>query len=320
MLALRGLPPLTRGAPPSTLMVNIGKLCNLACRHCHVESSPARTVENMSATTVARVLQLLAASPSVTTVDVTGGAPELNPHFRSLVSGARALGRGVISRCNLTVLQLEGQHDTPAFLAEHGVRVIASLPSTDAPTVERQRGAGVWEGSLAGLRALNAAGYGREGGALALDLVYNPAGARLPPPQVDVEREFREALLGVHGIRFRSLLTLTNMPVKRFADDLVKSGEYEAYMGLLAVNFNSANVPDVMCRSTLSVSWDGRLFDCDFNQALDVPLGAEAAATLWSVSSFTAWGGACIATTKACFGCTAADGSSCGGALAQAKK
>ena len=261
MLRMRGL-ALAR-APVTTVMVNIGKLCNLACRHCHVESSPSRTVENMASSTVSRVLALLAASPSVRTLDVTGGAPELNPNFQRLVAGARTLGLACNTRCNLTVLQLPGQGGTPAFLASQRVRVIASLPSTDAPTLERQRGAGVWEGSLAGLRALNAVGFGVPGSGLELDLVYNPAGARLPPPQAELEGEFKSALLTAHGLHFGRLLTLTNMPIKRFADDLVKSAQYEAYMGLLASNFNPAAVPELMCRGTLSVGWDGRLWDCE---------------------------------------------------------
>ena len=329
MLSLRGLPPLAR-APVTTVMVNVGKLCNLACRHCHVEAGPARTVENMGARAAARLLALLEASPGLTTLDVTGGAPELNPHFRSLVAGARALGLAVISRCNLSVLLLPGQEGTPAFLAAHGVRVIASLPATTAPVVDRQRGAGVWADSLRGLALLGAQGYGARP-ELALDLIYNPAGARLPPPQEEVEAQFREALLRDHGLRFNRLLTLANMPVKRFADDLQRSGEYEAYMGLLATTFNPDAVPALMCRSTVSVAWDGSLFDCDFNQALAVPLppcrGAAAGApppTIFTVESFTREGatpvpaGARIATTKACFGCTAGSGSSCGGALAKA--
>lgn len=326
MLSLRGLPPLTR-APVRTVMVNVGKLCNLACRHCHVEAGPARTVENMGPRAAARLLALLAASPELTTLDVTGGAPELNPHFRSLVAGARALGLAVISRCNLSVLLLPGQEGTAAFLAAHGVRVIASLPATTAPVVDRQRGAGVWADSLRGLSLLGAQGYGARP-ELVLDLIYNPAGARLPPPQEEVEAQFREALLRDHGVRFNRLLTLANMPVKRFADDLARSGEYEPYMGLLAASFNPLAVPELMCRSTVSVGWDGALFDCDFNQALAVPLpcGAAAAAppTIFSIESFTRQGatpvreGAPIATTKACYGCTAGSGSSCGGALAKA--
>ncbi len=330
MLSLRGLPPLAR-APLRTVMVNVGKLCNLACRHCHVEAGPARTVENMGARTAARLLALLAASPGLSTLDVTGGAPELNPHFRALVAGARGLGLDVISRCNLSVLLLPGQEDTPAFLAAHGVRVIASLPATTAPVVDRQRGAGVWADSLRGLALLNAQGYGARP-ELALDLIYNPAGARLPPPQEELEAQFKEALLRDHGLRFNRLLTLANMPVKRFADDLARSGEYEAYMGLLATTFNPDAVPALMCRTTVSVGWDGSLFDCDFNQALAVPLpcgggggggGGEPPPTIFTIESFTREGatpvpeGARVATTKACFGCTAGSGSSCGGALAK---
>jgi radical SAM/Cys-rich protein len=260
LLAMRGLPPLARAPAPTTVMVNIGKLCNLACRHCHVESSPARTAENMDARGVQRVLALLQASPSVRTLDVTGGAPELNPHFRALVAGARGLGLAVTTRCNLTVLGLRGQEGTAAFLAAQGVRVVASLPAVAAPAVERQRGEGVWQGSLAGLRALRAAGYGA--GGHALDLVYNPPGARLPPPAAALEAEYRAALLDL-GVSFGALLAITNMPIKRFADDLVASGEYEGYMGLLCASFNPATVPELMCRGTVSVAWDGTLWDCE---------------------------------------------------------
>ena len=227
LLALRGLPPLSRSAP-TTVMVNTGKLCNLACRHCHVEAGPTRTVENMGAAAAARLLHLLRASPGLTTLDITGGAPELNPHFRALVAGAAGLGLQVITRCNLSVLLLRGQEGTPAFLAQHRARVIASLPATSAPAVDKQRGPGVWADSLRGLAALNAAGFGGEGGPQ-LDLIFNPAGARLPPPQAELELEFKAAL-AAHGVRFNKLLTLTNMPVKRFADDLVKSGEYECVL------------------------------------------------------------------------------------------
>ena len=320
-LNLRGLPPLTR-APLDTVMVNIGKLCNLACRHCHVESSPARVKEQMDARTVARLLDLLreAAPRGVTTLDVTGGAPEMNANFRDLVRGARAAGLAVTDRCNLSVLLLEGQEDTPTFLAENSVRVVASLPALDAPAVDAQRGAGAWDASLRGLRRLAAAGYGDGSAGLRLDLVYNPAGARLPPPQAELEATYRARLRDEHGLHFGSLLALANMPIRRFADDLARSGEYEAYMGLLAANFNADVVPALMCRTGINVAHDGALFDCDFNGALDEPLGG-AGGTLWTIDSLVdaAAASSAVATTKACYGCTAGDGSSCGGALAVAR-
>ena len=271
-LGARGSPaeplPLRRRAA-RTVQVNIGKLCNLACHHCHVESSPARTAENMGAAAADRVMHLLSRSPGVETLDLTGGAPELNPHFRRLVVGARALGLGVIDRCNLSVLLLPGQESTPAFLAEHGVRVIASLPDTGEKAVDAQRGAGSHGASLEGLRRLNALGYGREP-RLQLDLIANPTGLALPAPQDELERRFRAELaaapVGREPIAFSRLLTLTNMPVKRFADDLARKGQLANYVSLLAMNLNPDTLPHLMCRSTVSVDWEGRLYDCDFNQ------------------------------------------------------
>jgi radical SAM/Cys-rich protein len=309
-LAAAGLPRLARG-PTTTLQVNVGKRCDLACHHCHVESGPKRT-EALGEALAARVLALLERNPQLDTLDLTGGAPELNPHFRALVQGARALGRRVIDRCNLTVLFEPGQEDTAEFLAREGADVVASLPCYTAGNVDAQRGKRVHERSLAALRRLNALGYGA-GGGLRLDLVYNPLGPSLPPPQASLEADYRREL-GALGIRFDRLFTLTNMPIKRFARDLARRGESERYLSLLVNHFNPATVEALMCRSTLSVAYDGGLYDCDFNQALELPLRGPA--TLFDVDDVDALESLPVATAPHCFGCTAGAGSSCGGALA----
>jgi radical SAM/Cys-rich protein len=306
-----GLPPLARAAT-TTLQVNVGLRCDLACHHCHVEAGPKRT-EALDERLAARVLHVLAKNPVLDTLDLTGGAPELNPHFRTLVRGAHALGRRVIDRCNLTVLFEAGQEDTAEFLAREGVEVIASLPCYSAGNVDAQRGKRVHERSVEALRLLNALGYARPGRGLRLDLVYNPLGPSLPPPQAQLEADYRRELAAL-GIRFDRLLTLTNMPIARFARDLARRGESEAYLGLLVNHFNPATVDALMCRSTLSVAWDGALYDCDFNQALALPLGG-APASLFDFEDVGALGGRPIATATHCFGCTAGAGSSCGGAL-----
>lgn len=308
-LAEAGLAPLRRGRT-TTLQVNVGRRCDLACHHCHVEAGPKRR-EALGEALAARVLEVLARSPGVATLDLTGGAPELNPHFRGLVRGARALGRRVIDRCNLTVLFEPGQEDTADFLAREGVEVVASLPCYSADNVDAQRGKRVYERSLAALRRLNALGYG---GGLRLDLVYNPLGASLPPPQAELEADYRREL-GALGIRFDRLLTITNMPIKRFARALARRGESEAYLSLLVNHFNPATVDALMCRSTLSVAYDGQLYDCDFNQALALPLAGRRA-TLFEVDDVAALDGLPVATAPHCFGCSAGAGSSCEGALA----
>ncbi|MFO0689041.1 MAG: arsenosugar biosynthesis radical SAM (seleno)protein ArsS [Myxococcota bacterium] len=317
-LAASGLPRLHRDRI-TTLQVNVGLRCNLACHHCHVESGPKRT-ERLDERGIARVLELLARHPGIGTLDITGGAPELHPGFRDLVRGARALGRRVIDRCNLTILHEPGQEDTAAFLAREGVDVVASLPCYGPENVDAQRGRGVFEGSIRALKALNALGYGRaEGRAderapLRLDLVYNPVGAFLPPDQRELEAEYRERLAADFGLVFDRLLTLTNMPIQRFAHALARDGEYEAYMGLLVNHFDAANLAGVMCRSLVSVAHDGALYDCDFNQALGLlPPGPRR--TIFDVEDLAELEGAAIATGAHCFGCTAGAGSSCGGAL-----
>jgi len=311
-LAARGAGPLRR-APAACLQLNLGRRCDLACHHCHVEAGPTRT-EAMSPDVAERALALLERSPEVRTLDLTGGAPELHAVFRPLVEGARRLGRGVIDRCNLTVLLLPGQEDTAEFLAAHGVRVVASLPCYGPENVDAQRGRGVFARSIAALRRLNALGYGDPAGGLALDLVYNPQGASLPPPQAELEARYREELGARFGIRFGRLLTLANMPIKRFAHVLAREGREAEYMSLLVSHFNPRTVPELMCRTTVSVGFDGALHDCDFNQLLEIPLAGRAR-SVFDVDSLAELAGLPIATGPHCFGCTAGAGSSCGGSL-----
>jgi radical SAM/Cys-rich protein len=311
-----GVAPLVRG-PVSTLQVNVGKVCNQACHHCHVEAGPNRT-ESMSREVAERVLELLSQNVGVTTVDITGGAPELNPNFQWLVTEARRLGREVIDRCNLTILSEAGMTGLAEFFAEQQVHVIASLPCYQAENVEAQRGKGVFDRSIEALQRLNTLGFGRPGSNLRLDLVYNPLGASLPPSQGQLEAQYKRELGRAFGVEFHNLLTITNMPIKRFAHQLARTGEYEAYMGLLVNHFNPATVPEVMCRSLVSVGWDGRLYDCDFNQMLEIELGPSGGAkprTVWELGSLDALVGARIATAAHCFACTAGAGSSCGGTL-----
>jgi len=310
---LRGAGFELRRGPLTTLQVNVGLRCDLACHHCHVEAGPKRT-EALGEAGAARILELLAVHPTLELLDLTGGAPELNPHFRRLVSGARRLGRRVIDRCNLTVLLLPGQEDTAAFLAAEGAEIVASLPCYGPENVERQRGRGVFARSLEALRALNALGYGLPGSPLVLDLVYNPVGDALPPPQAELEARYRSELREGFGIEFHRLLTITNMPIRRFARALAREGRLESYLGLLVNHFNPATLPGLMCRSLVSVDHAGRLYDCDFNQALG--LAMPGAPTLWRGAELGALEGRAIATGRHCFGCTAGHGSSCGGALA----
>jgi len=315
-IASHGLGPLRRGRV-STLQLNIGLRCNLACHHCHVESGPKRT-ERLDRRGIERILELLACNPEVTTLDITGGAPELHPDFRDLVRGARSLGRTVIDRCNLTILFEPGQEDTDVFLAEQGVDIVASLPCYSLKNVERQRGRGVFDGSIRALKRLNALGYGQSEGrsdsGLQLDLIYNPVGAFLPPSQESLEAEFRDELGKQFGIVFNRLLTITNMPIKRFAHELHRDGQFEAYMGLLVNHFNANNVESLMCRRLISVGHDGTLYDCDFNQALEIlPPGPRR--TIFDIDDLGELEGNRISTATHCFGCTSGTGSSCSGAL-----
>ncbi|HWP65132.1 MAG TPA: arsenosugar biosynthesis radical SAM (seleno)protein ArsS [Candidatus Limnocylindria bacterium] len=307
-----GLWPLVRGKV-TTLQVNVGRLCNMACHHCHVEAGPKR-IEIMPSAVAERVALLLERNPGVEVVDLTGGAPELNPSFRWLVTEARRLRRRVIDRCNLTVLFEPGMEDLAEFMAANEVQIVASLPCYQAENVEKQRGRGAFDKSIEALRKLNGLGYGRPGSKLKLDLVYNPVGAFLPPPQAKLEAKYREELSRLFGIEFDQLLTITNMPIKRFAHLLERTGKHEAYMSLLVNHFNPRTVPELMCRSLVSVGWDGQLFDCDFNQMLEMPLGAGAR-TLWDVDALDELVGSRVAVAQHCFGCTAGAGSSCSGAL-----
>jgi radical SAM/Cys-rich protein len=297
------------------LQVNVGKLCNQACHHCHVDAGPKRT-EVMTRATAERVLELLTNSPSISELDLTGGAPELNPNFKLLVEETRAHNYSVIVRCNLTVLFEPRMEWLPDFYRDHQVHLICSLPCYSRENVEQQRGGGVFSKSIDALQRLNRLGYGRE---LKLDLVYNPIGPSLPPPQAQLEARYREELGRNFAIVFHRLLTITNMPINRFARQLRHWGKFSEYMGLLVNHFNPATVEALMCRGLVSVSWDGRLFDCDFNQMLEMPIvddSTQAPLTIWQLDDLSALSGALIATASHCFGCTAGAGSSCGGALA----
>jgi len=299
----------------STLQINVGKLCNQACHHCHVDAGPKRT-EIMSSDVARRVMQLLAASPCIETVDITGGAPELNSNFRWIVEESRRLGRHVIDRCNLTVLLEDTQNGLGEFLAAHNVEIIASLPCYTSANVDKQRGKGVFAKSIEALRKLNALGYGMPQSELKLSLGYNPVGPSLPPPQAMLEADYKQQLREKFGIEFHQLLTITNMPIHRFEEDLQRMGKHDIYMDLLKTNFNPATVNGLMCRSLVSVGYDGKLYDCDFNQMLDMQLPAtESRATIWDVHNFTNWRGHRILTGGHCFGCTASSGSSCTGSL-----
>jgi radical SAM/Cys-rich protein len=310
-LLLRSDFPPVRRAPLETLQVNLGYRCNQSCQHCHVNAGPART-ELMDRETVDCVLAVLDKT-GLRTLDLTGGAPELNPHFRDLVREARALGVHVIDRCNLTVLLEPGQEDLAQFLAAQRVEICASLPCYLEDNVETQRGKGVYGASIRVLRALNALGYGDD---LVLNLVYNPVGPALPPPQHALEAEYRRELAARFGIRFNRLLTLANMPISRFGAVLLAQGQYVAYMRLLRDNFSEPNMETLMCRRLLSVDWRGYLYDCDFNQMLDLPLpGRVGRRHISELLAAPDLAGERVATGEHCYGCTAGQGSSCGGAL-----
>lgn len=315
------LPLLTRTDFPSlrrrgvsTLQVNLGYVCNQTCQHCHVNAGPHRT-ESMDGGTVDAVIDALAALQA-RTLDLTGGAPELNPHFRRLVRAARASGVRVIDRCNLTVLFEPGQSDLATFLADQQVEITASLPCYLEENVDGQRGQGVYQRSIQALQQLNALGYGH-GGARVLNLVYNPLGAFLPPPQAALEADYRKMLGECFGIRFDHLLTLTNMPIRRFGSMLVSKGGFDDYMQLLRDAHRPENLDAVMCKDLVSIDWQGMVFDCDFNQMLGLPLRAPGRPRLHvSELSKVALKDAAITVRDHCYGCTAGQGSSCGGALA----
>ncbi len=294
-----------------TLQVNVGKLCNQACKHCHVDAGPKRT-EIMSRTVVDACLNVLR-THSIPILDITGGAPELIPDFRYLVEEARTTGARVIDRHNLTVIFEEGQQNLPEFFAANEVEVICSLPYFQEKQTDAQRGRGVFDKSIEALVRLNAVGYGRDP-SLVLNLVYNPVGAFLPPEQSSIEADFKRELSDRFGIVFNSLFTITNMPIARYLDWLRRSGNEASYMAKLVNAFNPATLPGLMCRSMISVDWRGRLFDCDFNQMLDIPVAPDDAGTIFDLD-ISVLENRRIETADHCFGCTAGSGSSCGGAV-----
>lgn len=305
-----GLHPL-RPTRLDIFQMNLGKMCNQTCRHCHVDAGPDRR-EVMSRETMEQCLAALAKT-AIPTVDLTGGAPEMNPHFRWLVEELRKLGRHVMDRCNLTILETAPHADLPEFFARHQVEVVCSLPHYRALNTDKQRGEGVYEKSIRALKKLNALGYGDGKGGLRLVLVTNPVGAFLPAGQASLEAEWKRELLKNHGIRFDALFTLTNMPISRFLEWLEQSGNLAAYLERLVVAFNPAAAHGVMCRNTLSVGWDGQLYDCDFNQMLDLPVEAGAPRHIRDFDRAKLEARS-IVTDRHCFGCTAGAGSSCGGA------
>ncbi len=313
-LAESGLQPL-RSTSIEVLQVNVGKVCNQTCHHCHVDAGPDRK-ESMAAETLDACLRVLDGA-GIPTLDITGGAPELHPLFRDAVRRARALGRRVIDRCNLTVLLLPGQEGLASFLAEQRVEIVSSLPHFSGSRTDAQRGEGVHEQSIEALRRLNALGYGREGSGLVLNLVTNPVGAFLPGSQASLQRDWKRELRRRYGIEFDGLYAITNMPISRFLEYLQESGNLQAYMERLVESFNPAAAEGVMCRTMLSVGWDGRLFDCDFNQMLDLPIQGDGAAhrTIHDFERASLERRA-IRVGPHCFGCTAGGGSSCGGATA----
>ena len=315
LLRKTDFPPLRRDRL-TTLQANLGYRCNQACLHCHVAASPKRT-ETMSWATMETLLEF-AARQGVRQFDLTGGAPELNPDFRRLVRAAREQGIAVIDRCNLTILGEPGQEDLAVFLAEQQVEVVASLPCYLEENVDRQRGNGVFEKSLAGLRQLNALGYGLGDGLLRLNLVYNPGGAALPPAQAALESAYKTELQQRYGVVFNQLYVLANMPIKRFGSELMASGGFHRYMETLRQAHRHENLPGVMCRTLISVDWQGAVYDCDFNQMLAMPLGGGSAPVMLADLLAVNLENRPISVAGHCYGCTAGQGSSCGGALAGA--
>lgn len=314
LLARTDFPTLTRRAT-GTLQLNLGYRCNQSCAHCHVNAGPTRT-EEMTTETIDAVINFLAASPGINTVDLTGGAPELNPQFRRLVIAARARGLRVIDRCNLTILQEPGFDDMAEFLASHRVEIVASLPCYLAENVDKQRGKGVFEASLRALKQLNALGYGQADSGLSLNLVYNPQGPNLPPPQGPLEIAYMKHLGENFGIVFNQLFTLANMPIQRFGSMLISKGQFNAYMTTLREAHRDDNLQQVMCRDLISIDWKGYVYDCDFNQQLGLALSDRTGGRLHITAANAALlEDLPIRVADHCYGCTAGQGSSCGGAL-----
>jgi radical SAM/Cys-rich protein len=296
-----------------TLQLNITKKCNQACVHCHVNAGSTRT-EEMTLEVIHRILELLDRDNSIKTVDITGGAPELHPHFRYLVKELKLRGKKIINRCNLTVLLLPGQESTAEFLAENKITIIASLPCYLEENVDYQRGNSVYEKSIRALKILNSLGYGKKDSGLILNLVYNPSGDILPGNQKELELDYKRVLKEKYNIEFNHLLTITNMPINRFADQLEKSGKLQSYYDLLKANFNYKAADKIMCKSQVSVGYDGTLYDCDFNQALALPVLSDKN-TVWNINDFTEISNTILYGSH-CYGCTAGNGSSCQGTLA----
>ena len=315
---LEGIPfPAIKRRHLATLQVNVGYRCNQSCVHCHVNAGPHRT-EQMGGEVIEHVLDVLERR-GIPTLDITGGAPELNPHFRTLVRRARALGVHVIDRCNLTILDVPGQEDLAEFLAGEQVEITASMPCYLEDNVDRQRGKGVFDASIRALQRLNALGYGITGSDLILNLVYNPQGPALPPGQAELETDYKRILGGQYGISFNRLFTLANMPIQRFGSILMSKGEFSRYLALLHSAHRAENLDGVMCRDLISVDWRGLLYDCDFNQMLDLPaIGAERRRMHISDLLTRDIADNPIQVAGHCFGCTAGQGSSCGGALREA--
>jgi radical SAM/Cys-rich protein len=313
LMKSRNFPHIRRFAL-DTLQVNLGYKCNQTCLHCHVNAGPDRK-EVMSPATIDQVIAFLDAS-GATTIDLTGGAPELNPDFRRLVIAARERKVKVIDRCNLTILEEPGQEDLAAFLAEQGVEVVASLPCYSEDNVDKQRGKGVFDKSIRGLKTLNGLGYGEPDSGLTLNLVYNPQGPSLPPNQQKLEADYHRFLFDNFGVVFNQLFTITNMPIQRFGSTLISKGQFEQYMDLLVQSFVPANLDSVMCRNLISVDWQGHVYDCDFNQMLGLPLehGDRLRPHLTDLMGHDLTGSP-IVVRDHCYGCTAGQGSSCGGAL-----
>ncbi|MEN8206284.1 MAG: arsenosugar biosynthesis radical SAM (seleno)protein ArsS [Pseudomonadota bacterium] len=306
--------PSIQRAELETLQVNLGYKCNQSCLHCHVNAGPGRT-EVMDRNTINQLITFIESS-SLQTLDLTGGAPELNPHFRDFVSAARQRGLDVIDRCNLTVLFEPGQQDTARFLADNKVRIVASMPCYLKDNVDRQRGGGTFDSSLKALRLLNTMGYGQTGSGLVLDLVFNPQGPYLPPSQDSLEHDYKQHLAEQYGIEFNHLRTLTNMPIKRFGSTLVSRGEFASYMTLLKTAHRDDNIDSVMCRALISIDWQGYVYDCDFNQMLDIPLQLDHRPRLHIAElAGVDLSKQLIMVADHCYACTAGQGSGCGGAL-----
>ncbi|MEL6863217.1 MAG: arsenosugar biosynthesis radical SAM (seleno)protein ArsS [Bacteroidota bacterium] len=295
--------------------LNIGKLCNQTCAHCHVDAGPDRKEENMGRAQLERCLEIIAATPSIHTVDITGGAPEMNAHFRWFVLECRKLGKKVIDRCNLTIIVANRKyHDLPQFLAENKVQVVSSLPYFSKKRTDAQRGDGVFEDSIRALQMLNEVGYGKEGTGLQLDLVYNPSGAFLPDNQENLEAEFKRQLKRRYSIDFNHLYAITNLPIARFLEYLLETDNYKGYMETLVEAFNPATVMGLMCRNTISVGWDGYLYDCDFNQMLELKVASPSSQHIDNFDA-EALSKRKIVLNQHCYGCTAGAGSSCGGEI-----